>query len=148
MTAGFSRKNFCPPKNGPKYGPKTGFYWICSMLKISIICFFLAQIPYLEKHLFRDNAYNEIIPRFAFIEIAWVFLHVHIYLKLIKKILGGHDQKRVWPVWSCDFKIDCISRMNRWIELNFCMLVVIQECQQLFQWFLGGWVWSEIGMAI
>ena len=129
-------------------GPKQAFTGFVLYWKFLLFAFFLHKFHIWKNICSWDNVYNEIIPRFAFIEIAWVFLHVHIYLTLIKKILGGHDQKRVWPVWSCDFKIDCISRMNRWFELNFCMLVVIQECQQLFQWFLGGWVWSKIGMAI
>ena len=54
--------------------------------------------------------------------------------------------KWVWPVWSRDSKIGCISRMNRWNELIFCMVVQIQESRKLFKWFLGGpgqkWAWS------
>ena len=30
-----------------------------------------------------------------------------------------HGQKWVWPVWSWDTKIDCISRMKRWNRLIF-----------------------------
>ena len=33
----------------------------------------------------------------------------------------------MWPVWSRDSKIDCISRMKRLNELHFCMLVQIYE---------------------
>ena len=37
---------------------------------------------------------------------------IHINEKSIIKFLGGHAQKCLWHVWSQDFKIDCISRMN------------------------------------
>ena len=46
---------------------------------------------------------------------------------MIEKVLGGHGQKWVWPVWSRDSKINCISRMKRWNELIFRMLEQIQE---------------------
>ena len=50
-------------ENGPKMGQKRvffnllknlvfNFYWICSIMKIYIICCVLTQIPYLEKFLF------------------------------------------------------------------------------------------------
>ena len=65
---------------------------------------------------------------------------------MIRKFLDGHGQKWVWPVWSQDSKIGCISRMKLWKELIFCMVVQIQESKKLFQWFLGGpgqkWAWS------
>ena len=77
------------------------------------------------------------------------FLHVETNLhklKLIKIFFGVCGQKWVWPVWSQDSKIGCISRMNWWNELIFCMVVQIQESKQLFQWFLGSpgqkWVGS------
>ena len=35
--------------------------------------------------------------------------------------------KMVWPFWSQDSKIDCISKMSRWNKLIFSMLVQIQE---------------------
>ena len=46
------------------------------------------------------------------------FLHVDIdiqKLKVDQKSFGwacGHGQKWVWPVWSWDSKIDCISEIN------------------------------------
>ena len=56
---------FCPKnwENRPKMHQKQGFlnllkklginfYWICSLMKICIICCVLAQIPYLGKFLF------------------------------------------------------------------------------------------------
>ena len=48
-------------------------------------------------------------------------------VKVYQKILGGHDQKWVWPVWTQEIKIDCISRMNRWYELIVCMLLLIHK---------------------
>ena len=48
-------------------------------------------------------------------------------LKTGQKFIGRHGQKWMWPVWSRDFKIDFISKMNRWNKLIFCMLVQIQE---------------------
>ena len=65
---------------------------------------------------------------------------------MIRKLLDGHGQKWVWLVWSQDSKIGCISSMNWWNELIFCMVVQIQESKKLFQWFLGEpgqkWAWS------
>ena len=60
------------------------------------------------------------------------FLHVDITsdkLKIDQKTWGEgrHGQKWVWPILSRDSKIDCVSRMNRWGEPIFCMLVQIQE---------------------
>ena len=64
---------------------------------------------------------------------------------LIKKLLGGHGQKWMWPVWSWDSKIDCISKLYRWNNLIFCMLVQMQEGWKLIQSFLIGrcqkWQW-------
>ena len=56
----FPEKYFLPPKlgNGTKMGQDSlnilknfvsNFYWICSIMKIYIICFVPAQIPYLGK---------------------------------------------------------------------------------------------------
>ena len=33
-------------------------------------------------------------------------------LKVDRKLVG-HGQKGVWPIWSLDSEIGCISRMNR-----------------------------------
>ena len=119
-------------------GPKQAFTGFVLYWKFLLFAFFLHKFHIWKNICSWDNVYNEIIPRFAFIEIAWVFLHVHIYLKLIKKILGGHDRKCARPVWLWDSKIDCISKMNIWNELIFCMLVQIQESWKLLQWFYGG----------
>ena len=48
-------------------------------------------------------------------------------LKVDQKTWGGHGQIWLGPVWSQDSNIDCISRMNRWNEVIFCMLVQIQK---------------------
>ena len=61
----FQKRFFCPKnwKNGPKAGQRQSFlnllknfainfYWICSIMKINIICCDPAQIPYLGKFLF------------------------------------------------------------------------------------------------
>ena len=45
--------------------------------------------------------------------------------KAIENFLGEHGQKWVSPVWSWDSKIGCISEMNKWNKLIFCMLVQI-----------------------
>ena len=64
---------------------------------------------------------------------------------LIKNLLDGHGQKWVWPVWSWDSKIDCISKLNRWNNLIFCILVQMQEGWKLIQSFLSvlcqRWQW-------
>ena len=39
--------------------------------------------------------------------------------KVIKNLLGGHDQEWVWRVWSWDSEIDCISKLNIWNKLIF-----------------------------
>ena len=56
-------------------------------------------------------------------------IQIHKNHMLIKKFLGRHDmvKKWVWPIWPWESKIDCISKMNRWNKLIFCMLIQIQE---------------------
>ena len=54
----FLEKLFLTPKlgkwtkNGPKIVLVINFYWVCSIIKICIICCVCAQIPYLGKLLF------------------------------------------------------------------------------------------------
>ena len=57
---------------------------------------------------------------------------------MIENIWCGHGQKWMWPVWSREFKIDSISKMNRRNKLTFWMLVETRESQKLIQRFLGG----------
>ena len=121
MTARFSVKKIFWPKNlenGPKNGPKQGslnlfknlvinFYWICSVIKIFIVCCVPAQILYLGKYLFlrygpkssqpirlqdflinhisRTNQWNSLI--------FFMLIQIHINQKLIKKFPGGCGQK-------------------------------------------------------
>ena len=77
-----------------------------------------------------------------------MLIQIQMNQKLIKKVLNMGGQKRVWPVWSQDSKIDCISGMNWWNELILCMMVQIEESKKLFQWFLGGpgqkWAWYVV----
>ena len=44
----------------------------------------------------------------------YMMVHDHKNENLIRNFLVGHGQKYVWPVWSWDSKIECISKMNRW----------------------------------
>ena len=147
-TTYFAKKKFWPTKLSQKQDFLNllkylviNFYWICSIMKIYIICCVPAQIPYLGKFLFlrygpkcsqpirlqdflinhisRTNQWNSLI-----------FLHVDTNsqkLKVDQKIWGWACQKWMWPVLSRDSKINCISRMNWWNELIFYMLVEIQE---------------------
>ena len=64
-----------------------------------------------------------------------MLIQIYKSKKLIKNFLGGYGQKRVWPIWSRESKIDYISKMNRSKKLNFRMLVQIQESKKLIQWF-------------
>ena len=57
-----------------------------------------------------------------YLDILHVYTNSH-ELKVDHKSFGGHGQKWAWPVWSWDSKFDSISRMNRWIELIFYLLV-------------------------
>ena len=153
-------KNVFHPKNWENW-PKIGFlnlkknlvinlYLICSIMKMYIICYVPAQIPYLEKfwflrygpkcpqpirlqdflinHIPRTNVWNSLI--------FCMLIQVHINWKLIKKLLDWHGQKCMWLVCSQDSKVGHISRMNWRNELVFCIVVQIQESRKLFQWFL------------
>ena len=138
MTAGFSRKIF-PLKleNRPKIGQKQGFlnllknfvidfFWICSIMKIYIICSVPAQIPYLGKNFSRDVGQNVVSQsdcRIFLINhisrtnrwnslIFYMLIQIHIKQKLIRIFLEGHGQRWVLPAWSQDSEIDCISRIN------------------------------------
>ena len=58
------------------------------------------------------------------------FLHVDPdsqKLKADQKFIEWAWSEWVWLVWSRDSKINCISKLNRWNKLIFCILVQIQE---------------------
>ena len=73
-------------------------------------------------------------------EIAGFFNQAYIQSKSMKYPdffhvdTSSHNLKfdQEMPVWSRDSEIDRISRMNRWNELIFCMLVQI-HIAKLFQ---------------
>ena len=80
------------------------------------------------------------------------FLHANTYSGKLKvtfiELLGQHDQIWVWPFGSWDYVICCISRMNEWIELIFCMLIhSIRKAKsyfgyahcQIWMWPLRAW---------
>ena len=60
----------------------------------------------------------------------------------------GMARKWVWPIWSQDSKIGCISRMNWWHELIFCMMVQIQKAKSYFNGFWIGLVKSGHGHLV
>ena len=81
------------------------FLWIWFIMKVYIICCILAQI-----YISRANWWKKLI-----------FLHgdtASWKLKVDWKI-SGRGQKWVWPLWSQDSKIACISRSNSWNK-DFC----------------------------
>ena len=119
------------------------FYWICSTMKIYIVCNTANNIksstnPIFVKFLllrFGAKCSKPIISKdFFFNHIsmtnqwkAWFFAYWYKfrYNKVDQQFLAGHGQKCVWPVRSRDSKIDCISKVNRWIEQFFYMLLQI-----------------------
>ena len=129
LTAEFS------PKIG-KMGQKQGFLnllknyainfsWICSVMKIYIICCVPARIPYLGKFWFlrygpkcsqpirlQDFLFNHISKTNQWNGISHK-------LKVDQEIFGWAWPEWVWSVWSRDSKIGCISRMNWCKELIF-----------------------------
>ena len=89
------------------------FNWICSIVKIYIICCVPVQILYLGTFLFLRYGPKCSQP----IRLS----------KVDQEFLVGHDQKWAWLVCLWDSKIDFISRVNGWTELKFFMLVHIQK---------------------
>ena len=54
--------------------------------------------------------------------------------------MGGYGQKWVWPAWSQDSKIGCISKMNRWNELIFvCWCKFRSRPGQKWAWSFSSW---------
>ena len=74
-----------------------------------------------------------------------MLMQIHDSQMLIKNLLGGHGQKYAWSFWSWDSKFGYISKLNRWNNLIFCMLVQMQESWRLIQSFLSvpcqNWQW-------
>ena len=69
------------------------------------------------------------------------FLHAGtISWKLFESFWGWHGQKWVWLVMWCDFKIDCIWRMNRWNKLIFGILMQIHRFTNIKSWSKCFWV--------
>ena len=58
--------------------------------------------------------------------INWFFAccYKFMQIRMCLKIFGvGMVKKWLWQVWSWYSEIDCISKMNRWNKLIFCMLI-------------------------
>ena len=114
----FPEKHFCSQnwENGPKMGQKqsflnflknlvTNFYWICSIMKIYIICCVPTQIPTII-YFSRTNQWNSLI----FLDVD---TNSHI-LKVDWKSFGWAWSRIGVANMPLDSKINCISRMNRW----------------------------------
>ena len=72
-------------------------------------------------------------------EIAWVFymlIRVHIDQKLIKKILGGHGQKEVWPGHET-LKSTVSRKWTDGVNRFLCMLCKFRKAKS---WFSNFWV--------
>ena len=116
------------------------FYWICSIMKIYIICCVPAQIPYFGRFWFLRYG-----PKCSQPIRLQDFLINHISRRnrwnsqifCMKKFLGGHGQKWVWPVWSQDSKICCISRMN-WRNELFAWWCKFRKAKSCFNDFWLG----------
>ena len=63
--------------------------------------------------------------------------------KLIENLVVEHSKKWVWSIWSLGSKFSCISRMNRWNELIFCMLAQIHTNWKVIENF-----WGEHGQKL
>ena len=81
--------------------------------------------------------------------INWFFAYWCRFIT-VKSWSNGHCQNWVWPVWSWDSKIYCISKLNRWNNLIFLHAntnagrlkvdSIIFECScQRWQWLLSNW---------
>ena len=156
LTAEFS------PKIG-KMGQKQGFLnllknyainfsWICSVMKIYIICCVPARIPYLGKFWFlrygpkcsqpirlQDFLFNHISKTNQWNGISHK-------LKVDQEIFGWAWPEWVWSVWSRDSKIGYLK--NELMERTdfFARWCKFRKAKSYFKWFLGGagqkWAWS------
>ena len=57
-----------------------------------------------------------------------MLIQINGNLKLVEIYWGGHGRKWLWPLWSKDTKIGCISKRN---QLVLGELIIIQESQKL-----------------
>ena len=120
-------------------GQKQGFYNLLKNLvfikfvlwwKLIIFAVFLNKSHILENVCSLDIGQN--VPSQSDCQIFWMLIQSQI------KYWGGNGKKWVWSVWSLNSKIDCISRMNRWNELIFCMPMQIQKKLKVISLILGG----------
>ena len=172
MEPDFPGKFFLPPKLGKwtKIDRKQGFfnllenlvinfYWICSIMKIYIICCVPAQIPYLGKFLFMKcgTKCSQLIRLLDFLInrifrtnqrnslIFCILVQIQINKKLIKKFWGGHRDGCVQRGHRT-LKLT-ISRMSWWNELIFLRAGVNSEKLKVIS-MIFGWMGSKLGAAI
>ena len=62
--------------------------------------------------------------------------------------LGGHGQKWLWLVWSRDSKINCVTKLNWWNKLIFCMLIKSQRAKSWFNDFWVGVFKNDLGFLV
>ena len=144
------------PQNGenrPKISQKLGFFliywkmwsslffffWIFSIMKGYIICCDPAQISFLGKFSSWDRPKSSQPIRLQILKwtltpeksdvtaLAFFNVDTNSWKKFIEKCSGGHGQKWLWPFWSRDSQIACISRMNGWNKPVFYMLIQIEH---------------------
>ena len=54
-----------------------------------------------------------------------MLIQINGNLKLVEIYWGRHGRKWLWPLWSKDTKIGCISKRNQWNKLVFGVLIKI-----------------------
>ena len=95
-------------------------HWICSIMKIHIICCVPAQILSLGKIFFlsyrsecsqpiRLQCFKSPISPEQSDETATFFACWYKFTKLIENMLVGHGQKQIWPIWSLDSEFECMD---------------------------------------
>ena len=76
-------------------------YWICSIMKIYIICCVPAQIPHLEKFWFLR--YGQKCSQPIRLQV-FLINHISGINQWNSLLFCGYDQKWVWLIWSRDFE--------------------------------------------
>ena len=111
------------------------FYWICSMMKMYIICCVPAQIPYLRKVFFpsyRPNCSQPIR--------LWNFLTSHNFrISQWNSLISG------MLIYINKKLIKTFSRINRWNELIFLQAGADPRKLKV-TWMIFGYVQSKMGM--